>query len=350
MHLSGTDSDYLRGLRNSTVQTLREAIGDEVNVALLDAPNQTNVGDSLIWAGEMAYLRRMGLNLRYVSDLNTYNPDEMRRAMPTGVVLLHGGGNFGDLWLGHQKHREQIATDLRDYRLVQLPQSIFFSSEALARQADEILGAHPDFHLLIRDSLSIQRAADLLPHLNPVFCYDMALGYEPPATKGAPMAHSLLIIARKDKEGVSGLQELGDEWIPGLTTVPTDWHSEGWLAVRWQLARRAMKLEHRLVRYRRRAKWIPTYPQWAVQRLIRSLNEINIAGALRMYASARFVVVDRLHAHVLALLLGIDHVALDNNYQKIGAVFRDYTGQFTTAKYATDTEIARTLVEELAAR
>lgn len=346
MQLTDLDSQYLASLRSSTEATLRDAIGDFVDVALLDAPNQTNVGDTLIWSGEMAYLQSLGLRLRYVADLNTYDPEELRRAMPTGVVLLHGGGNFGDLWMGHQNHREQIAQDLPDYRLVQLSQSIFFASEDRARQADAIIGAHPDFRLLLRDRLSIERATELLPSLTPIYCYDMALGYEPPVSTPAT-GESLLVIARQDKEAASGLHTIGDDWIPGLSIRKTDWHSEGWLAVRWRLARAAMKLEHRLVSYRRRLPWIPTYPQWLVQRLLVSLNEINIAGALRMYSSASVIVVDRLHAHVLALLLGIDHVALDNNYRKIGAVFEEYTGKFSTAKYATSTDQAREYVKEM---
>lgn len=346
MPLSDTDANYLRVLRDSTEATLRASIGDATDVALLDAPNQRNVGDSLIWAGEMAYLRRMGLKLRYVSDLNTYDPAELRRVMPSGVVLLHGGGNFGDLWIGHQNHREQIVEDLPDYRLVQLPQSIFFASKTRAEQADAVIGRHPDFRLLLRDSLSIERAAEFLPSLAQTFCYDMALGFEPPASARVVAKNTLLIIARQDKEGVSGLHAVDDGWISGISTTNTDWHSEGWLAVRWSLARRAMKLQHKLVRNRRRLKFVPIFPQWAVQRLIASLNNINIAGAIRLYSSANVVVVDRLHAHVLAILLGINHVALDNNYQKIGAVFQDYTGEFSTSRYAVDTDVARAYVEE----
>ena len=350
VHLSNIDSEYLRTLRDSTEATLRAAIGETLDVAILDAPNQTNVGDSLIWAGEIAYLRRMGLRLRYVSDLKNYDPVELRRVMPAGVVLLHGGGNFGDLWLGHQEHRERIAQDLPDYRLVQLPQSVFFASPERAQKANQIIGNHPDFHLLLRDSLSIERATELLPALNPVYCYDMALGYEPPAVKRSAARDSLLIIARNDKEGVSGLHTVGRDWVEGISAEITDWHSEGVLAFQWQAARRTMKLQHFLVRVRRRLKWTPIFPQWVVRRLIASLNAINITGAQRMYSSARFVVVDRLHAHVLAILLGIEHVALDNNYQKIGAVFQDYTGKFTTARYATDTDAAKMLVDELVAR
>ncbi|KQQ49729.1 hypothetical protein ASF68_18030 [Plantibacter sp. Leaf314] len=349
MRLSHADAEYLRTLREATEHTLRDAIGDTVDVALLDAPNQTNVGDSLIWAGEIAYFRRLGLRIRYIADIATFDPAALRRAMPSGVVLLHGGGNFGDLWMGHQNHRERIVKELPDYRVVQLSQSIYFASEARAAQADEIIGKHPDFRLLLRDSLSMERAAKQLPSLQPVFCQDMALGFDPPAQERSARGTDVLVIARRDKEAMSGLHDVGDDWGDGLSVTSTDWHSEGWLAVRYRTARRLMKLHHFLVRVRRRLGWTPTLPQWAVQRLITSLNVINITGALRWYAAADIVVVDRLHAHVLALLLGIDHVALDNNYRKIGAVFDDYTGRFSTANYATDTAVAKATVQSLTA-
>lgn len=349
MPLTQADSVYLHDLRDATEHTLREAIGEFRDVAILDAPNQTNVGDSLIWAGELAYLHRLGLRLRYVADISSYDPAALRRAMPSGVVLLHGGGNFGDLWTGHQDHREQIVRDLPDYRLVQLSQSIFFSSASRAAQADAVIGAHPDFRLLIRDSLSMERAAQQLPSLRPTYCQDMALGFDPPHVQRTSSGRDLLIIARQDKEATSGLHDVGDAWGPDIVVTSTDWHSEGWLAIRYRAARRAMRLHHFLVRVRRRLGWTPILPQTIVRRLIASINETNIAGALRWYAAADLVVVDRLHAHVLALLLGIDHVALDNNYRKIGGVFDDYTGRFSTANYATDTTVAQERVRELTA-
>ncbi|WP_291048097.1 polysaccharide pyruvyl transferase family protein [Herbiconiux sp.] len=350
MPLTNVDLEYLAMIRDSTESILRAAIGDSLDVAILDAPNQTNVGDSLIWAGEIAYLRRMGLRLRYVSDIRTFDAAKLRKVMPEGVVLLHGGGNFGDLWLGHQNHREDVVASLTDYRIVQLPQSIFFGSPERAEKADAIIGAHSDFRLLLRDPLSIERAKELLPSIDTTFCYDMALGYEPPVQRSPGPRDSVLIIARQDREAVSGLSAVKDGWVPGVTCTSTDWHSEGWLAVKFRLARSAMRLQQRLVRVRRRLKFVPALPQRVDQRLIATLNDINVVGALRLYSTAGVIVVDRLHAHVLALLLGIDHVALDNNYRKIGAVFDEYTGKFSTARYATDTDMARGFVEELTAR
>ncbi|WP_368498784.1 polysaccharide pyruvyl transferase family protein [Herbiconiux sp. A18JL235] len=345
MPLSQIDSQYLSELRDSTQLTLRAAIGDASDVAILDAPNQTNVGDSLIWAGELAYLRRMGLRLRYVADIKTFDAGRLRRVMPRGVVLLHGGGNFGDLWVGHQMHREKVVRELPDYRIVQLPQSVYFKSKERAETANSILGQHPDFHLLLRDPLSLERAAELLPALSTEFCYDMALGYQPPEPPHPPRPKSILIIAREDREAASGLSSVTQDWIQGAEITSTDWHSEGWLATKYRLARACMHLQRTLARANRKLRVTPVLPQVIERSLIKSLNQINIDGALKWYASASIVVVDRLHAHVLALLLGLDHVALDNNYRKIGAVFDLYTGKFSTARYATDTDTARHIVQ-----
>jgi pyruvyl transferase EpsO len=66
-----------------------------------------------------------------------------------------------------------------------------------------------------------------------------------------------------------------------------------------------------------------------------------------MYAWARVIVVDRLHAHVLAVLLGTPHVVMDNNYRKISAIYEEYSGEFSTAHYATDIASARLEAERL---
>lgn len=350
--LGAPDAAYLEQLRIATAKALREAIGPVNDVALLDVPNQRNVGDSLIWAGETAYFARLGLRLRYAADLNSYNPESLRRAMPSGVVLLHGGGNFGDLWLGHQRHREQIVRDLPDYSIVQLPQSIYFQSKDRAALANDVVGAHPNFRLMIRDKLSIQRAAEDLPKVDAYFCHDMAFGWEPPAlVPQVGETPRILVIAREDKEKSSNLGGIGDDWIPGSDILKTDWHNSGWDARRWQVARRVARGHHSLLRARSRGS-LPAVdiPNRIVRRVLSTINEINISGALKLYAPAKVVVADRLHAHVLAVLLGIDHVVLDNNYRKLSAVYEDYSGHFTSAHYATDIDDARSLTEELVAR
>jgi len=55
-----------------------------------------------------------------------------------------------------------------------------------------------------------------------------------------------------------------------------------------------------------------------------------------MFQGSRVVITDRLHAHILATLMGIPNVAMDNDYGKIEGIYSNYTGRFSTAHFAQD--------------
>lgn len=351
------DNGVLNTIRKETAAILRDAIGDVRHVALLDAPNQRNVGDTLIWLGEVVYLEQLGYTITHVSDLLGYDAEALRRDLPPGgVVLLHGGGNFGDLWVGHQAFRERIAQELPDYRIVQLPQSVLFSDPERAATANTLLSRHPDFTLLLRDSLSIERAQQQLPGITSSFCPDMALGYEPPPRgRSERRARDLLVIARADRESASGLRDIDHSWASPLPFRVTDWWLDAGEPATWRLARAVTRVNSFLVRARRKARLtfktgfpVPQLPQRWLRCALETLNRCNIEYAIDLFAPAKVVVVDRLHAHVLAALLGIPNIILDNNYRKLGAVYDDYTGRFDTASYCTDVSDARSRLQEVA--
>jgi len=345
--LTSADRLHLRAIRETTAKVLSDALRGELDVAIIDAPNQRNVGDSLIWEGEMAYVRTLGLRVRHVADLWTYDPAALRRAMPRGVVLLHGGGNFGDLWPGHQVLREMVVKDLPDYRIVQLPQSIQFRDADRARTANEIIGAHPNFTALIRDQISLQRAAEYLPDVEVTFCPDMALGWDAPELVRAEQER-VLVIARADMEASSNLASVGSDWLPGAHTEVTDWWPRGRHSLPWRVARTASLIYRFYIKVRKRWRWLPVgLPDKLGGAAISAINRINISGAVALYSPARVIVVDRLHAHILAALLGVPHVVMDNNYRKISAIFEEYSGQFSTAHYASDLAAARREAENL---
>ena len=92
--------------------------------ALVDFPDHANVGDSAIWLGTTAFFRRQhAVEPRYVASIAAFSPAALRRAHPEGPILIHGGGNFGDLWPRHQAFRERLLETFPDRLIVQLPQS-----------------------------------------------------------------------------------------------------------------------------------------------------------------------------------------------------------------------------------
>jgi pyruvyl transferase EpsO len=53
----------------------------------------------------------------------------------------------------------------------------------------------------------------------------------------------------------------------------------------------------------------------------------RVLRGCRLLSSGRVVITDRLHAHILCLLLGIPHSVLDNTYGKLGRFLDTWTGR-----------------------
>jgi exopolysaccharide biosynthesis predicted pyruvyltransferase EpsI len=279
---------------------------------LLDFPDHANVGDSAIYAGEVAWLRaRTGRGPGFVDALGAdcgWDPASLPRV---GPILLHGGGNFGDIYPRHQRFREELLGTFRDRPVVQLPQSIHYGDVAgIARTAASIAN-HRDFTLLTRDHEShalARRHFDCRVEM----CPDMAFGLGVVQRPAAPV-RDVLMLMRTDVERVSD--------GPG-PVLPTGWHVADWMEEPADVHARALHSARTLalrsanpLHLRRRARRVAYFSALAEQRIDRGL---------RLLGSARFVITDRLHGHILCTLMGIPHAFLDNSYGKIARFARAF--------------------------
>ena len=299
--------------------------------ALLDFPDHANIGDSAIWLGETAVLRELaGRPPAYACSTRNLDVDRLRRAVPEGPILLHGGGNFGDIYERHQGFREHVMATFPDRTIVQLPQTIHYRDPARIAATARALTAHGDVHLLVRDRRSLALAerhfggATLAP--------DCAPTMGPLARR--PAETDTLLMLREDvervrRDGVAALSDAG----------PVDWPAEdGRFHAR---ARREAVLRCLLTgRVGRDARRVVLYETLARRRLRR---------AVRLLSRGRFVVTDRLHGHILCLLLGIPHVALDNDYGKVHAYAREWTHEAATVRLATGPQEAAAALDDLRA-
>ncbi len=334
--ISASDRDVLAVINGQFRDVLGPLLGPDVaraGVALLDFPNHQNVGDTMIWAGEVEHLRRLGAPVRYVTDMWRYDRATLDARAPGAVVLLHGGGNFGDVWPEFQQFREETVGALRDRTIVQLPQTIWFDDPAAAKRANAALSAHPDFTLLVRDRGSEARAAEQLPDVRTLWCPDAALGIGPLPSAASP--EEFVMLLRGDKE----VRPDRDAGLAGAKGTRVDWGLTGREYRIWTLSALPSKV-NRLEGLRPR-----TYP--LVAATYRRAAAMNMRAGNRTIGSARAVLTDRLHAHVLACLMGIPNVVLDNNYGKVKAIYDDYTHGFSTARFVETPGEAREAWAEL---
>ncbi|UWU25475.1 polysaccharide pyruvyl transferase family protein (plasmid) [Rhizobium sp. CB3060] len=303
-------------LDNMIHDCLKDYICRDEPLAILDFPDIRNCGDSAIWLGEMAYLkRRHGKRPTYVSRIDDFSPEQLERTMPTGPIFIHGGGNFGDIWDAHQDFREKVLEQFPHRLVIQFPQSIHYNSPARLTQSARVIGRHKRFVLLVRDEHSKEFA---LKHFDCEvrLCPDMAfsIGAIQPKEPEVPV----LAMLRSD------LEKVGDADLSAYPDIPKeDWITESARRVRIAKALGAA------------TALLDLKPAEMRLRKLDAAAHNRLGRGIRQISRGRALVTDRLHVHICSILLGRPHAVLDNSYGKIRRFMDAFSGGTDLAYRAT---------------
>lgn len=327
----------LERIQEETMSVLSKLLTPGQHVALLDFPNHENSGDSLIYLGALKYLERLGVHIDYVADHERYRPDHLRSLVPQGPILINGGGNFGDRWDQIQRGRERIIRDFPDRQIIQLPQSVEFSDGPKLEQAQAVLNGHPLLTILIRDHAGVKRTRELFPQATVLFCPDMALGYGQIKYRHESNL-DLVILRRKDSESAQDRHRFTPH--PTTSHRDLDWGLQG---VR-KLYRSALRVPGAITK-RIPALAVPCNA--VLRRCYDAQARVNVEQAVKILSWGMFVATDRLHATVMASLMGKNVVAMDNANGKISAICADYLGRMPGVKFAPSVRDAEREVDLL---
>lgn len=157
--------------------------------------------------------------------------------------------------------------------------------------------------LLVRDRQS-KALADRHFSCRTILCPDMAFcigALQPSATADVPV----LAMLREDKEKVAS------DGHAGLGVPVEDWITEDRRLVR-------------LAKLRGLAAGLPTLHRGCIRERMytAAARQRFYQRGVRQLSRGRAIVTDRLHVHIVSILLGKPHAVLDNSYSKIGR-FRD---------------------------
>lgn len=278
--------------------------------ALVDFPDHENVGDSAIWLGERIALERAGVRLVHTCSMADYDADELSAALGGGTILIHGGGNLGSLWPRHQTFREEVVSRFQANRIVQLPQTVTFRDRVAADRARAVFGAHPDLTVMVRDEPSRHLAVQLFD-CAVVLAPDAAFCLGPVAPPRSPVV-PIRWLARTDGEAARG-----SEGVAGVT--PVDWltapASTGGDAAPW---------------------WGAVSDRPQRQNGFDEAARRRVTRGFHLLAEGRVVVTDRLHGHILSLLLRSPHVLLDDAFGKVRRFYEVWTSTSDITRFATD--------------
>ncbi|RWR01191.1 exopolysaccharide biosynthesis protein [[Pantoea] beijingensis] len=286
-------------------------------VVYLDIPLHLNVGDLLIYKGTEQFFKEREYqvlarrtdksSLKYVQEVNNL-PDDV-------IILLHGGGNFGDLYRHHQILREAVVKKFPKHKVVFLPQTVHFKdSNALERSAS-VIRQHENLTIFCRDTRSQKILRENFCD-EVILCPDMAhsLWDVFPKQKENNIMRDTLWMIRKDIEetNISGLQG-----VPGISGY------EDWEDICSDKDRNVMKILDNMERFNKllRSGLVPTVVLWDsyTDKLVERVN--------KYFMSHETVVTSRMHGHILCCLLGVKTRLLDNSYGKNSTYFDAWTSK-----------------------
>ncbi len=121
-------------------------------------------------------------------------------------IILHGGGNLGNLWLHEETARRAVIEKFPNNRIVIFPQSVHFSDDAEGQrqiaESSRVYNSHPDLHLMLRDENSFDVANKIFPNVQTYLVPDIVTALFGTFDNVNISRRGVLFVLRNDKEKI----------------------------------------------------------------------------------------------------------------------------------------------------
>ncbi|MBM6845216.1 polysaccharide pyruvyl transferase family protein [Phocaeicola plebeius] len=301
---------------------IRKLIKDKLQLViksdyiLIDLPYFQNVGDILIWQATLDLLKEISYKCLYSCSLDSYiKPKKIDSNI---LIILMGGGNYGDLWIRHQEFRHQILNDFPYNPILQLPQSVHFTNETYFKKDIHKFSQHHgkiDFFLRDLNSYNIitTHYKNVNAHLVPdiVFSFNIQRWTKPTIYN----QNQTLFVCRQDKERNTNPDIFN---IIPQNAIKADWPP----------------MEKNFLRLRVYNKFLYTFfiplDKYLNTQFSKRfmdfyykyiLKDYIIRSGIKFINAYETIYTTRLHAAIIALLLKKEVYIFDNSYGKIKGAF-----------------------------
>jgi pyruvyl transferase EpsO len=291
----------------------------------LDTPYYPNIGDTLIWQGTLDFLRILPYRSLYSSSIINYQKPNIDKEI---IILLQGGGNFGDLWRAHQNFRIQILESFPDNKIIMMPQSIGYTNETNLIEDAKVFNKHKKLTLCFRDKASLNIANKYFTSATNLLIPDMAFSidmncwekYIKPIVKG-----KVLFLDRKDCE-----KNIHADYsiVPEIAEVH-DWPTMEKRVFGICIFHRIQRLFH-LIDKVFSTQLTNLFSDFVFQRILR---KYYIRKGIEFISEYETIYTTRLHAGILAFMLGKAFTFFDNSYGKNRGVYETWLKDVETIKF-----------------
>ncbi|WKS95139.1 polysaccharide pyruvyl transferase family protein [Riemerella columbina] len=311
------NSDKIIKLKRILEESLTPLISQDF--ALIDIPDHDNIGDNLIWEGELYFLKNIPYKKYYECSLKFFSADKIRT---NTTLLMHGGGNFGDIYPVVNEFRIRLIHQFKNNKIIILPQTLHYQSEDILLRDAQIINQHPDITICCRDKKSYDLALKYFHKATILLLPDMAFCIDLDRFSTSNKGSKTLIMNRKDNENIKlsiQLEQPYDilDWPTFNTSV--------------EKRHKKLRFEHRLDRIAIFLKKMPLFSFFIDDRYGIKDNhrkEKFIDMGIEFFSSYETIYTTRLHGMILAVLMGKHVVILDNNYGKLSSFYEEWLKDF----------------------
>lgn len=319
--------DRLRNLIYTQLDPLIQS-----DYCLLDIPDHKNIGDNLIWGGELAFLKRLPHKMTYSAN---WIYCQFNRINPNNLILLHGGGNFGDVWRHHQEFRLRVISEFKQSRIIIFPQTVFYKDQELLKRDAAVFSQHPDLTICARDEISYGILKTHFSSNHILMLPDMAFCLDFNQYISTVPTNRVLLLKRTDKEVNKTLDANGllSEEDKQKTLEVKDWPNFNNSAFVENLTESIATLDIKLSKRLIKTPFISGFidPRHGLKR--RDAMQHYINKGIHFINRYDTVYTTRLHGYILSLLLNKRVYMLDNSYGKNSSFFRTWMQGFERSTF-----------------
>jgi pyruvyl transferase EpsO len=303
--------DKKKQLESLIVESITPLIDHDY--VLLDLPYHSNLGDTLIWQGELDFLRCIPFKCHHST---WWGGNASKGIKSDSTILLHGGGNFGDIWPSHQIFRKKVIEQFPNNKVIIFPQTIYYSDRRKLEDDAVFFEKFSNVIISARDEDSYQICRDFFPNNKSMLVPDMAFCMDMSKYKREKQPKGNLFVRRTDLE----INENVDYSIVPKDVVESDWV---WLEHSREYYRRYM-IEKKISRF---DQFLGTDFKNLFNDLYwhHFLRELNVKTAIQFIDKYESIYTTRMHAAILSVILGKKNVVLfDNSYGKSSSFYNTW--------------------------
>lgn len=265
-----------------------------------------NVGDHAIVLSEKNILREAGLRKKTIDiDSNQfikYFNTIVKYVHPNDLIIIDGGGNFGDVWPETQMAINKIVDVFKENQILVFPESWYFADSTLENRllVDTIktIQSHNKIIIFARDSYSYRMMKKYLPGVSVKLSLDVV--FMLPIEASEKSGSGVAIVIRDDKESINikfSKKTLEDEIS--------------------KLAINTFEIRNDCYKH-----------------IGKNERKQYVSEIIEQYMKADAVITDRFHGFVLSVMCKKPCIILDNKTGKIGNFYKDICKHIQGVLYA----------------